>query len=620
MSFQPKRMNRLYAKFAIDALVWLGATPMAYLLRFDEAWSGYMDSVLLVSLLVVPLKAGVVIFERHFLQSWRRVGLRDLFAIMRGVGVYGLLFFVGAVLFRERLFVPLSVPFIEAMLLVLGLGSVRLATRLWYEYKFQRDPSSGRRARRVLIAGAGEAGTMIAREMLRNPDRNMRPVGFLDDDPSKRRQSFLGLEVLGGTDDVRHVIENHAVDVLLIAMPAESGEVIRRIIAGARDSEVAYKIIPSIHELITGEVTVNHIRDVDVEDLLRRKPVELDTGQIAGYLEGKVVMVTGAGGSIGSEIVRQIIPYRPERILLLDNNEFGLYSLQLELDNGYGKEIDFRPVIADVRDRPMLRSLFERESPQVVFHAAAHKHVELMEQNPSRAILNNVEGTRAVAELALEHGIEHFVNISTDKAVKPSSVMGASKRLAEWVVARAGERASGGEVFVSVRFGNVLGSSGSVIPRFKRQIRRREPVTVTHPEMTRYFMTIPEASQLVLQAGGLKQSGVVYILDMGEPIPIVELAEELIRLSGLEPGADIPITFTGIRQGEKLQEELMTPEESERHTRYEKIHVAAQNGLPEDFEERLEELIASARADDRERMGRLLRELIPDHQLGHSFS
>lgn len=607
-------MKRLLAKFGIDLCIWVLATPLAYVLRFDEAWSGYTDAVITVSLLVIPVKLAVMFYERSFLQSWHRVGLRDVFSIARGVAVYSAVFLVAAFLLRGELFIPRSVPVIEGMLLVLGLGTVRLSARLWYEYKFQRDPSFKRRAKRVLIAGAGEAGTLMAREMLRNPEAHMNPVGFLDDDRSKRKQSFLGLPVLGGLGDAREVIDHYAIDTLLIAMPSESGDAIRSIIEKARNTGVAYKIVPPYHEMISGKVGINTIRDVDVEDLLRREPVELNTEEIAGYLEGRTVLVTGAGGSIGSEIVRQILPFHPERLLLLDISEYNIYCMEQELDR-MEEAPEYHAYVGDVRDRNMLWRLFEEHRPDVVFHAAAHKHVPLMERNPSQAILNNVGGTQNLVDLALEYSTDHFVNISSDKAVNPSSVMGASKRVAEYVVEWGSRRAESDRIFVSVRFGNVLGSSGSVIPKFKEQIRRREPITVTHKEMKRYFMTIPEASQLVLQAGGLTRSGAVYVLDMGEPVKIVDLARDLVRLSGLEPDVDIPITFTGIRPGEKLFEELLADGEHTDSTRYEKIHVAQQNGLPEDFNGRLEELMERARDHDTGGIRELLYRMIPVNEL-----
>lgn len=610
-------MKRIHTKFGLDLTVCAFTTSIAYLLRVEGAWSSHAESVLWISLLVLPLKAAVIWLDRLYLQSWHKVGLRDLFTITRGVATYTFVFLGIAFLFQDMLFIPFSVPVIEAMLLILGLGGIRLACRLWYEFKYHKVPGLEKGSKRVLIAGAGEAGTMIAREMLRHPETKMNPVGFLDDDQSKQMQRFLGLHVLGGTREVSEIISRYEIDVLLIAMPSESGECIRQIIDAARGADVEYKTIPALYELLSGRVTINQVRDVNVEDLLRREPIQLNMGEIANYLNERTVLVTGAGGSIGSEIVRQITNFEPSRIILLDHCEFNIYKIQQELSEFY-PENKYELVVADVRDKSILRSVFEKYYPQVIFHAAAHKHVPLMEENPEQAILNNVGGTKNLVDLALEYGVKHFVNISTDKAVNPTSVMGASKRVAEYTVEDASRKADASQVFVSVRFGNVLGSRGSVVPKFKEQIKKGQPITVTHPEMTRYFMTIPEAAQLVLQAGGLEESGAVYVLDMGEPVKIMDLANDLIRLSGLEPNVDIPIKITGMRPGEKLYEELLTSEENTSVTKYNKIHVAKQRGIPDNFEADLERLIRFSADYDREQLHVVLDRLIEKNELAVS--
>lgn len=607
-------MKRLVAKFGIDLAIWVLATPIAYLLRVEGAWENHTEAVFWVTLSLVPIKLGILLYERTFLQSWHRVGLRDLLVINRGLAISSILFLVMAYMFRAELFIPYSVPFIEAMLVMIGLGGVRLATRLWYEYKFRKTSNGQGAQKRVLIAGAGDAGTMIAREMLRHPSAGLKPIGFVDDDVTKQRQRFLGLKVFAGTERVAPICRKHDIDVVLIAMPSESGDVIRRLVEKDQGTDIEYKIIPPIQELLSGQVNINQIREVDVEDLLRRDPVELKTKQISEYLYGKKILVTGAGGSIGSEIVRQITQFGPGKVILLDHSEYNMYQMEQELTNS-DINTDFDTVIADVRDVNSLESVFASYQPDAIFHAAAHKHVPLMEVNPEQAILNNVGGTKNLVDLALEYNVVHFVNISTDKAVNPTSIMGASKRMAEYVVEHGSRKASPSQVFVSVRFGNVLGSRGSVVPKFKKQIKNGEPITVTHPDMTRYFMTIPEASQLVLQAGGLEESGAVYVLDMGEPVKIMDLAKDLIKLSGLEPDIDIPIEITGMRPGEKLYEELLTDEENTTVTQYEKIHVAQQNGLPVNFEDKLEQLLDHAIENDGEKVKQFLAQLIKVNEL-----
>lgn len=607
-------MKNLIAKFCIDFFLWIAVTPLAYLLRVEGAWTQHMESVFWVSVMVLPVKGVLILTDRYFLQSWHRVGMRDLFLLIRGVCIYSAVFLIFAMVFRGELFIPYSVPFIEAMLLILSLGFVRFITRIWYEFKHQINHRGRKKSKRVLIAGAGEAGTMIAREMFRHPERKMIPVGFIDDDQNKQRQRFLGLPVLGGTNGAAAIIKKYNIETLLIAMPSRDGRIIRKIVEKAQSTGVEYKIIPAIHELISGEVSINKIRDVNLSDLLHRDPIDLNTHEIASYLKGRTILVTGAGGSIGSEIVRQIIPYKPKKLLLLGRGEYSIYKLEQELQQFFTK-VDYHPIIADVRDRRTLIANFSEFKPEIVFHAAAHKHVPLMEKNPGQAILNNVEGTKNLVELSLKYDVKYFVNVSTDKAVNPTSIMGASKRVAEFVVEWGSARAAKEQNLVSVRFGNVLGSRGSVIPKFKEQIRRKEPITVTHPDMKRYFMTIPEASQLVLQAGGLNENGTVYVLEMGAPVKIIDLAKDLIKLSGLEPEIDIPVKISGIRPGEKLYEELMTSEEEVDITKYEKIKSAHQNGLPDNFEYQLDKLLQAALNNDKEKIRFLLDELIRVNEL-----
>ncbi len=605
-------MGSTRLKFLVDLLLWSAAAPLAFMLRLEDPWPRYTQVVLVYALAGLPIKAVLEASFALHLQAWRRMGIRDLYSLTKAV-------FFGTVLLSAVAFflhldqpIPRSVPLIEGGLALLLLGGVRLAGRMLFERaQLAQSHLRHRSPKRVLIVGAGEAGTMLAREMLRHPESGLVPVGFLDDDPSKQRQRFVGLPVLGRIEDLPRAAPKARADEVLIAIPSAPGKVVRRVVELARQARLRHRIVPGIYEILSGKVAISQIRNVDVEDLLRRNPVQLDTSEIAGYLEGRVVLVTGAGGSIGSEIVRQVARFRPRRILLLGRGENSLYQIERELERTW-PELDWRTIVADVRDREKMQHIFAAYAPEVVFHAAAHKHVPMMEANPDEAVFNNVGGTKNVVELALEHGVERLVNISTDKAVNPTSVMGASKRVAEYLVQWAAQRAKPGQAFVSVRFGNVLGSRGSVIPLFKEQIASGGPVTVTHPEMTRYFMTIPEAAQLVLQAGGLGDNGAVYVLDMGQPVRIADLARDLIRLSGLEPGVDIDIVFTGIRPGEKLFEELLTAEEGTEASKHQQIFIA--KAAPIDLGEKLEpieKLFSAAEGRDPSQIKRALKDLIP---------
>lgn len=603
-------LGRAAAKFTLDLLLWSAAVPLAYLLRLETIAPRHVPSVLVYLAVGLPVRAAMIWGFGLHRQAWSMVGARDLLHLAAAVGLGTVVLFLVALGIGGWAFVPRSVPLIAGMAALLLLGGNRFAARLLREAMGRWAAGKGRR---VLIAGAGEAGTLLAREMLRHPEAGLVPVGYLDDALAKQRLRLAGLRVWGGLDDLPRVARRLRADEVLIAIPSAPGEVVRRVVDAARAAGVGYRIMPALHEILSGRVSIGELREVDLEDLLRREPVRLDLDEIARYLEGRVVLVTGAGGSIGSELVRQALRFGPREVILLGHGENSLFALSQELDRRRPRP-PYRAVVADVRLREDLEAVFREMKPQVVFHAAAHKHVPLMEENPGAAVRNNVVGTANLVELALDHGVERFVNVSTDKAVNPTSVMGATKRVAEYLVHRAARRAAPGQAFVSVRFGNVLGSRGSVVPTFRDQIRRREPVTVTHPEMKRYFMTIPEAAQLVLQAGGLGDNGAVYVLDMGEPVRILDLAEDLIRLSGLEPGVDIPIVFTGVRSGEKLFEEILTAEEGTVASRHEKIFVARNSPPPEGaFEVWLADLLAAADAGDGTAIRAALRRLVPTY-------
>lgn len=611
-----KIFRRTYiAKFAMDLLLACGVCVfLAFYLRLEGRFLSYSNQIppyifiTAISLLLVEVAYKLP------LRSWRSTGIPDLVTLFKAMVIFGLsvsgLCFISGTSLR----VPRSIPIINTFLAMLALGGTRALFRLYHEHHGYKNSKSLVEPKNILIVGAGEAGTIIAREMLRHPEAGLKPQGFLDDDPAKEGTKILGLPVLGPIDSLPIEVRNHRIQEVLIAIPSGDGRLVRRIVDLSSKAGVSYRIIPGVYQVLSGEVSISQIREVDIEDLLGREPVSLDVDAISKYLKGKRILVTGAGGSIGSEIVRQVARFGPEKVVLLGRGENSLFELELEIKALFPR-LKYELVIADVQNRQKLERVFKKFRPQVVFHAAAHKHVPLMETNADQAIINNVLGTKNVAELALKWGVERFVNISTDKAVNPTSVMGASKRIAEMVVRRLAEKATPGQTFVSVRFGNVLGSRGSVIPIFKRQIASGGPVTVTHPEMKRYFMTIPEAAQLVLQAAALPYNGKVYVLDMGEPVKIKNLAEDLIKLSGFTPHEDIDIIYTGLRPGEKLFEELLTAEEGTIPSPHEKIYIANQNDIDESFDEKLEYLLKVAQDGDKEEILSVIKMIVPTFRL-----
>lgn len=469
--------------------------------------------------------------------------------------------------------VPISVITIDTILGFGGLLGLRVLRRVVYEVA-ARKPGHHKRhikKQRALLVGAGRTGATLAREIAGRPDSELEIWGFVEDDPRSRGGRVSGFKVLGTTEDLPRFIEDIDVEQVVITLDNADGKEIRRIVDLCSELGVRAQIVPSLDELALGKVSINRLRDVQIDDLLGREPVVLDTANLSGLLSGRTVMVTGAGGSIGSELVRQIANFAPARIVLVERAEYSMFQIVREFDERR-ERVDIASVIADVRDAGRMTQIFAEFRPDVVFHAAAHKHVSLMENNVVEAVTNNSFATEQVGRVAGEAGVKHFVLVSTDKAVNPTSVMGATKRLAEIAVQDLNRRFADTS-FVAVRFGNVLGSAGSVVPIFKEQIHNGGPVTVTHPEMTRYFMTIPEASQLVLQAAALGTGGEIFVLDMGKPVKILDLAEDMIRLSGLVPNEDIEIVFTGMRQGEKLFEELEMTGEGLERTRHPKIFI-----------------------------------------------
>lgn len=513
---------------------------------------------------------------------------------------------------------PRSVLGIDWLLTLFSVGGLRLSVRLLAEMG-QRSSKGDRLAgiHRVVVVGAGDAGMMVVREILRNPQLLLRPVAFVDDDKEKLKKEIHGVRVAGRLDQLANVVMRTRAQEVIIAIPTAPGPVVRRVADICRLQGIPFRTMPGIYELLGGKVSVNRLREVDISDLLRREPASIDDEAVGRTLAGKRVLVTGAGGSIGLELCRQVSRWKPAELILLGHGENSIFDGLLELQEGNG-DLPLHPVIADIRDPHRMRSIFDAYRPDVVFHAAAHKHVPLMEMNPEEAVTNNVLGTRTVVEAALSCGTERLVLISTDKAVQPYSVMGATKRIAELIVRDAALRS--GRAFVSVRFGNVLGSRGSIVPLFKRQIARGGPVTITHPDMRRYFMTIPEAVHLVLQAACMGQGGEVFVLRMGDQVLILDLAEDLIRLSGLEPGRDVEIVYTGARAGEKLSEALWDEDGSYRPTAHPDIvGVDEEVDLTgEALEATVGELLRLAREGDTGAILGLLSERVPGSLLGQA--
>jgi FlaA1/EpsC-like NDP-sugar epimerase len=565
-------------QFLADVAVLCAAFFAAYLFRFDFALDEYYFNNALNQLpFVVFVQFASLFLVGAYSIIWRYVSLEDIKAFLKAAFISGVFLILVRLLFSPEQFirwqVPLSIILMDTAFAFTGLLALRVLRRFAYEFGEKRTIYGGKRRvkrKATLLVGAGRIGAALAKEMIGRADAELDVKGFVDDDRRKKGGSVGGIKVLGTTDDLARLVDELNIEEVVIAVDQAQGKKVRRILDVCRAIPVKAKIIPSLNEIAHGRVSVSRIRDVQIEDLLGREPIELDNKNLHEFLSEKVVLITGAGGSIGSELVRQVTNYQPEQILLIERAEFSLFQIERELARDF-PDVSFVPLIADIGDEARMREIFEKFHPEVIFHAAAHKHVPLMEANCSEAIKNNILATKLIGELAGEYGTKDFVLISTDKAVNPTSVMGASKRIAE-IVLQSLNRIYATN-FMAVRFGNVLGSAGSVVPIFSEQIRKGEPITVTDREMTRYFMTIPEASGLVLQAGALGTGGEIFILDMGEPVKILDLAEDMIRLSGLKPYEDIDITFTGIRQGEKLYEELEITGENLLKTRHPKIHI-----------------------------------------------
>jgi len=545
----------------------------AVLLSFLVEYEGTIPfdikkNLLLICAVFTSTGIPVYYLFHHYNNLWRYASINELIMIVSACLTSVLAAYICcSILFPPM---PLSVYLLYCFFSMFFVGSIRLNYRLLRRLRVIISSNGVSDSKRVMIVGAGEAGAMVIKELNNHPEMGLKPVAVIDDDMTKHRSKILGVPVYGGRESIKKVAEEGNIDEIIVAIPSAPKDEIRKILNECKKTKCKLRTLPGIYELIDGKVTIKHIRDVQIEDLLGREPVKVDIEEISQYLNDQVVLVTGGGGSIGSELCRQIARFGPQRLLILDIYENNAYMLHRELLRRY-PHLNQKVVIASVQDRPRMEAIFKQHRPQIVFHAAAHKHVPLMESNPTEAIKNNVFGTMNVAECADKYGAKRFVLISTDKAVNPTNIMGATKRVAEMIIQAM--NAHSNTEFVAVRFGNVLGSDGSVIPLFKKQIEEGGPVTVTHPEINRYFMTIPEAVQLVIQAGAMAKGGEIFVLDMGEPVKIVVLARDLIRLSGFEPDVDIKIEFTGLRPGEKLYEELLMVEEGLTATKHEKIFV-----------------------------------------------
>jgi FlaA1/EpsC-like NDP-sugar epimerase len=591
----PINRHRLW-QIAADALLIAAAWRITFFLNFNQTpvyYSHYLSWKVFV--VIVVIKLAIFVLFGFYNRWWRYVSTRDMWGAARGVVTASLLAYLVLYAFTPSNVassLPKRIEALDLLLLLAFVAGSRLLARSLIE-----RPQGGivARGKEVLIIGAGDAASLLIREIQRNRQLAYTPIGLVDDDPSKKNFRLHGVRVLGTTDELTHILRDNKPDEVLIAMPSAPGDLRRKIVEVTHAEGVPVKTLPGLHELISGDVNLTgQIRPVQVEDVLGRETVDVDLGEIAAYVRDRSVLVTGAGGSIGSELCRQLARLGVGRLVLVEQGESALYDIERELVD----ERDFTavvPVLANCGDRTKMRQVFERYRPEVLFHAAAYKHVPMLEMNPLQAIANNVLATRAIAEVAIEFGVDRFVLISTDKAANPKNLLGQSKAVCEWIVESFALRDDVTTRFVAVRFGNVLGSSGSVIPIFRRQIERGGPLTITHPEMTRFFMTIPEASSLVVQAGAMGGRGQVYVLDMGKPVKILDLARQMIELSG-RTEEQVPIQFTGTRAGEKLHEVLWNDGEDVGPTSHPKIMRAARSPIDRDWLEdelaALERLVA----------------------------
>ena len=625
MIINPQLKNpKFYLMIFIDIFIFITALCLAYLLRF-EFFLAHINIKQIYQLLLwmVPLKFIIFLSFGLYGGMWRYTSVRDFWRLAQACFLSTLIVMVIILTINRFEGYSRSIFIGDGVITFVLAGGVRMAIRSFYAVYMNNGaeiyPLVNTHLTRVLIIGAGDAGEKILREIIENYTLNYKVVGFIDDDAGKQGQTIHGIPILGTLERLPAIVKRANIQQILIAVPSATGDQIRRIVEVCQISNTPYKILPGIGELINGRVSVKLLRDINYEDLLGRSPVQLDTKGIRNYLDGKTVLITGCGGSIGSELCRQVMKYQPRKLILLDLSESSLFHIQMEMQNdnyGYPCEV----VLGRVQNEDLMNHVFEKYKPDVVFHAAAFKHVPMLEKNPWEAVFNNIIGSRVLIETAIRNHVERFVVVSTDKAVRPSSVMGASKRVTELIMQC---QQGNGTKLMAVRFGNVIGSSGSVIPFFRQQIEKGGPVTVTHPEVNRFFMTIPEASQMILQAGMMGEGGEIFILRMGTPVKISDMARDLIRLSGKEPDVDIKIIFTGLRDGEKLYEELITVGEGIVPTEHRKVMVLRTNDLfngAKDQQEakkqlyrEIDELAKIAARHDSKGIKIKLKEIVPEY-------
>ena len=617
---------KLYLMILSDALLFAIALTVAYLFRFEFSLDHVdINQIKTILIWLIPLKLIVFFSFGLYRGMWRYTSVRDFWRLAQACFI-SMLLIMAVILYLYRFHgFSRAVFLMDGILTFVLAGGLRFTIRAYFT-SFQPSLNSDRMAtfqkkhkKLILIVGAGDAGEKMLREIFDNRNLVYDVVGFIDDDLQKQGRSIHGVPVLGMIGKLPELVEEKRIEEILIAIPSASGEQMRHIVELCKGCDITYKTLPGMGEIIDGRVSIKTLRDVSFEDLLGRQPVDLDITSIRNYLDGRTVLITGCGGSIGSELCRQVVKFQPRSLILVDANEANLFHIQMELSH----ELYYKKctgILGHVQDENLMKSVFQRFQPQVVFHAAAYKHVPMLEINPWEAVTNNILGSRVVMELALKHNVERFVLVSTDKAVRPTNVMGASKRMTELFLQSFQGK---GTRFVAVRFGNVVGSSGSVIPLFRRQIEQGGPVTVTHPDVNRYFMTIPEAAQLIIQAGGMGKGGEIFILKMGIPVKIADMARDLIRLSGKEPDRDIRIIYTGLREGEKLYEELITDGEDIIQTEHEKIMVLRPNSYSKDLKNSeelrdrldsgLEQLRDAAIRQDSLAIKKKLQEIVPEY-------
>lgn len=606
--------NRYF--LALDILFIVFVPFLALTLRVELAKVPIFITVEFFIFLLIALvvKLGIFYLFGLYARYWRFASVDEMFSMIWSTGLTTAIMVGWTVAEKQWDFlpgfgVPMSLPVIDGILTFLFVGGSRFSARAMSNRNARLKDHM--EARNALVIGAGEMGVSLYRALEREPSGHISPVGFLDDDPRKRNIIVGGARVLGAIEDLPEIVSAYSVEEIIIAIPNAPGTRIKQIVDLCETVQITPKTVPSLNDIIHGHVSISALRSINIEDLLRRDPVVIDNQNVTRMLCGKRVMVTGAGGSIGSELCRQIAECKPALLILLGHGENSLYTIHLELGRLH-PNLAMEIVVADLRDRPRLEQVFSLHQPEFVFHAAAHKHVPMMETNVTEAVTNNVGGTRNLLQVSEAHNVSSFVTISSDKAVNPTNIMGTTKRITEFLVRATGFRM--GRPYVSVRFGNVLGSRGSVVPLFKQQISNGGPVTVTHKDMTRFFMTIPEATQLVLQSCQLGNQGDVFVLDMGEPVRIVDLANHLIELSGKRPGIDVQITFTGLRKGEKMHEELFGGQEQASRTEHRKIFRAPNQELRDDLDQQIDRLIELATSGDEDGVLSQLKELVPEFE------